>query len=239
MAADLLIAGAGGFARETAAAVRALNEVRPTFRLLGFLDDDPALHGTRRADLTILGGLSLVHERPDALVVVCIGNPRDHTVRARVVARLALPAQRYATIVHPSASVGAGCAVGAGSVLLAGAVLTADVSVGAHVAVMPHAVLTHDGVVADYATIASGVRLGGGVRLEAGAYLGAGALIRETVRVGAGSLVGMGAVVLRDVPPGEVWVGNPARRLRGSDAAPAPALDGVAGPLAGATWGSI
>jgi acetyltransferase-like isoleucine patch superfamily enzyme len=24
----------------------------------------------------------------------------------------------------------------------------------------------------------------------------------------------MGSVVLRDVPPGEVWVGNPARRLR-------------------------
>jgi acetyltransferase-like isoleucine patch superfamily enzyme len=31
----------------------------------------------------------------------------------------------------------------------------------------------------------------------------------------------MGATVLTDVPPGEVWVGSPARRLR---AAPAPAL---------------
>ena len=32
--------------------------------------------------------------------------------------------------------------------------------------------------------------------------------------IGDESLIGMGAVVLKDVPPGEVWVGNPARRLR-------------------------
>jgi sugar O-acyltransferase (sialic acid O-acetyltransferase NeuD family) len=242
MPPDLLIAGAGGFARETAAAVRALNEVRPTFRLLGFLDDDPSLRGTQRSGLTILGALSAVDERPDALVVVCIGNPRDQSVRARVIDRLALPAHRYATIAHPGASVGAGCVVGAGSVLLANAVLTADVAVGAHVAVMPHAVLTHDDVVEDYATIASGVRLGGRVRVGAGAYLGAGALLRETVRVGAGSLVGMGAVVLRDVPPGEVWAGNPARRLRAAGAAsddvPDDVSDAAARPFAGTTMGS-
>jgi sugar O-acyltransferase (sialic acid O-acetyltransferase NeuD family) len=241
--ADLLIAGAGGFARETAAAVRAINEVRPTFRLLGFLDDDPALQGTERAGLTILGGLSLVQELPAALVVVCIGSPRDHTVRARVVGRLALPARRYAKIVHPSASVGTGCVAGHGSVLLAQTVLTADVVVGAHVAVMPHAALTHDDVVEDYATIASGVRLGGAVRLGAGAYIGAGALIRESVRVGAGALVGMGAVVLDEVPAGEVWAGNPARRLRARPAAPtatgvAPVPDCAAGTVTGTSLGS-
>ena len=31
---------------------------------------------------------------------------------------------------------------------------------------------------------------------------------------GAWALAGMGAVVLDDVPPAEVWVGVPARRLR-------------------------
>jgi acetyltransferase-like isoleucine patch superfamily enzyme len=96
-------------------------------------------------------------------------------------------------------------------------VLTADVTVGSHVAVMPQAVLTHDDVVGDYATIASGVRLGGGAVLEPGAYVGAGALIREGVTVGGRSLVGMGSVVLRDVPPGEVWAGNPAGFLRSTE----------------------
>jgi sugar O-acyltransferase (sialic acid O-acetyltransferase NeuD family) len=213
MIGDLLIAGAGGFARETASTVDALNRVRPAWRLCGFLDDDPALHGTERAGLPVLGPLSTVHDRADASVVVCVGNPRDHRVRAEVVARLDLPAERYATIVHPAAQVGTGCLIGPGAVLLAGCVLTADVTIGSHVAVMPHTVLTHDDVVGDCAAIASGVRLGGGVRVDRGAYLGAGALIRERLHIGEWALVGMGAVVLRDVPPGEVWAGNPARRL--------------------------
>jgi sugar O-acyltransferase (sialic acid O-acetyltransferase NeuD family) len=212
--ADLVIAGAGGLARETAAAVRAVNDARPTWRLRGYLDDDPALHGRDRGGVPVLGPLDAVADLPDAAVVVCVGNPRDVTRRERVVRRLGLPAHRYATVVHPAASVAPDCVIGMGSVLLAHAALTAAVAVGNHVAVMPQAVLTHDDVVAEYATVASGVRLGGGVTVARGAYLGAGALVREDVHIGAYSLVGMGAVVLDDVPPGQVWVGNPARYLR-------------------------
>jgi sugar O-acyltransferase (sialic acid O-acetyltransferase NeuD family) len=218
----LVIVGAGGFARETAAAVHALGD---RWRLVGFLDDDPALHGRSRGGVPVLGGTDRLAELPEAAVVVCVGNPRDYRTRARIVRRLALPPERYATIVHPSADLAPGCVVGPGSVLLAQTVLTADVRVGAHVAVMPQVVLTHDDVVDDHATIASGVRLGGGTRLARGAYIGAGALIREGLTVGAWSLVGMGSVVLRDVPPGQVWAGNPARFLRTAPASDQPASD--------------
>jgi len=218
---ELVIVGAGGFARETAQAVVDSGE----FKLLGHLDDNPALHGTEVDGVPVLGGCDLVHELPEARVVICVGNPRDYAARARLVRRLDLPADRYATVIHPTAAVSATSRVGPGSVLLAHCVLTASVEVGAHVAVMPHVVLTHDDVVEDYATLASGVRLGGGARLERGAYVGAGALVREGTTVGAWSLIGMGSSVLGDVPPGEVWVGSPARRLRAADA---PALDELA-----------
>ncbi|MFJ9537499.1 NeuD/PglB/VioB family sugar acetyltransferase [Streptomyces sp. NPDC101225] len=218
---ELVIVGAGGFARETAQAVAAAGG----FRLLGHLDDNPALHGTQVDGVPVLGGCGLVHELPAAQVVVCVGNPGDYAARARLVGRLALPADRYATVVHPAAAVSATSRVGPGSVLLAHCALTAAVRVGAHVAVMPQVVLTHDDVVEDFATLTSGVRLGGGVRLERGAYVGSGALIREGTTIGAWSQIGMGSAVLGDVPPGEVWVGSPARRLR---AAAAPALDQLA-----------
>src|SRR5258706_449321 len=52
----LVIVGAGGFARETAAAVLAVNAVGPQWTLGGFLDDDPALWGTERLGVPILGG---------------------------------------------------------------------------------------------------------------------------------------------------------------------------------------
>lgn len=220
---DLVIVGAGGFARETAQAVAAVNARGnangwgPIWRLLGYLDDDPLLAGRVLDGATVLGGTDMLGALPGARVVVCVGNPRHYFARAALVRRLGLPEERYTTIIHPSAQISASSAVGPGSVILAQCVLTASVSVGAHVAVMPHTVLTHDTVVGDYVTLASGVRLGGGAVAGTGAYLGAGALIRERVHVGDWSTVGMGSVVLRDVPPGQVWVGNPARRLRDVD----------------------
>ena len=224
MTIDLVLVGAGGMARETAATVAAINAVAPTWRLRGFLDDDPALQGVIRGGLPVLGPLDAIADLSDAAVVVCIANPRNPAVREQVVHRLGLPPARYATLIHPSAEVPASCTVRPGSVLLAQVVLTADVTVGAHVAIMPQTVLTHDDIVSDHATIAAGVRVSGSVRIGPGAYLGAGALIRESLTVGAKSIVGIGSVVLRDVPPGEVWAGNPARFLR---PARQPALQGV------------
>lgn len=218
---ELVIVGAGGFARETAQAVADAGE----FTLLGHLDDNAALHGTEVDGVPVLGGCDLVRELPNARVVVCVGNPRDYAARARLVHRLALPVERYATVVHPTAAVSVTSRIGPGSVLLAHCALTAAVRVGAHVAVMPHVVLTHDDVVEDFATLTSGVRLGGSARLARGAYVGSGALVREGTTIGAWSLIGMGSAVLGDVPPGEVWVGSPARRLRAADA---PALDQLA-----------
>ena len=217
---DLVLIGAGGFGRETAQAVHALNDSGAAWRLLGYIDDDPARSGHDIDGTTVLGGRDLIGELPGASFVVCTGRPGDYISRLRIVGDLGLPPERYATIVHPSAAISPSSSVGPGSVLLAQVTLTAAVTVGAHVAIMPHVTLTHDDLVSDFATIASGVSLGGGVWVGKSAYLGAGALVGESRTIGAFSLVGMGAVVTHDVPAQEVWAGVPARRLRAASIPP-------------------
>jgi maltose O-acetyltransferase len=46
------------------------------------------------------------------------------------------------------------------------------------------------------------------------AWLGGGAIVLPGVTIGADSVIGAGAVVTRDVPPGVVALGNPARVIR-------------------------
>ena len=57
-------------------------------------------------------------------------------------------------------------------------------------------------------------RLSGAI-IEAGAILCANCTILPGVRIGKRAIVGAGAVVVRDVEPGSVVVGNPARRIKG------------------------
>jgi len=201
---------ASGLAREAAEAARARG-----WSVIGCVDDDPTLWSTRVApELPVVGGIDLVTEHPEALLVVCAGLGRTRETIVERLRTLGVGDERFATLVHPDTSVPPSAVVGAGTVLLAGSVLTADVAVGDHVVCMPHVVLTHDCHVADYATLCANVALGGSVRVGRGAYLGMGATVRERRCVGARATLGMGAVLLEDLPEGETWVGVPAHPLR-------------------------
>lgn len=48
--------------------------------------------------------------------------------------------------------------------------------------------------------------------VKAHASIGANATILGGVTIGPGALIGAGSVVTRDVPGGEMWFGNPARK---------------------------
>lgn len=209
-ARPLLLVGAGGLARETLAACRTIG----TWDVLGMLDDNPQRHGELVDGVAVLGPSEAVHDYPDAQVVICTASSGNQASRRTISHRLDLPDERYATIVHPMASVAPGVELGNGSVLLAFTVITAPQRVGRHVVLMPHCTLTHDDQVADYVTFAARVALAGTVTVGEAAYLGSGCLVREGLTIGEHSLVGMGAVVLENVPAYEVWAGVPARRLR-------------------------
>lgn len=50
--------------------------------------------------------------------------------------------------------------------------------------------------------------------IEDGASLGSSVTVLAGVRIGARAIIGAGSVVTKDVGPGEIWAGNPARFLR-------------------------
>jgi acetyltransferase-like isoleucine patch superfamily enzyme len=48
-------------------------------------------------------------------------------------------------------------------------------------------------------------------RVCRGASIGAGCVILPGLTIGEGAMIGAGSVVTKDVPAGELWMGNPAR----------------------------
>ena len=45
-------------------------------------------------------------------------------------------------------------------------------------------------------------------------WIGNNCLIKGGVKIGDGAIIGMGSVLTKDVPPYEIWAGNPARLIR-------------------------
>lgn len=60
----------------------------------------------------------------------------------------------------------------------------------------------------------------GDVVIERGAWLGAGVFVNAGVRIGRGTVVAARSVVTRDLPPGVLAAGAPARPIRRLDGAP-------------------
>ena len=54
----------------------------------------------------------------------------------------------------------------------------------------------------------------GKVIIKKRAYIGANTVICKPVTIGEGAVVGASSVVTKDIPPFEVWAGNPARFIR-------------------------
>lgn len=52
------------------------------------------------------------------------------------------------------------------------------------------------------------------VVIEDGAFIGASCIILKGVRIGQNSVIGAGSVIARDVPPNQVWAGNPAKYIK-------------------------
>ena len=50
-------------------------------------------------------------------------------------------------------------------------------------------------------------------KVETGVSIGSGTCILCGVTIGVGAIVGAGSVVTKDIPPYEIWAGNPARFL--------------------------
>ena len=163
------------------------------------------------------------HERSKPFVIGLASAPH----RARAAWSLADQGfSRPISLVDPSAIVGSTATVNHGAYINAGVVIGSHTVIGCHCNINRSASVGHDNQLGFAVSIGPGAVLTGGIIVEAVAFVGAGSTLLPGVRIGRRAVVGAGAVVTRDVEPGAVVAGNPARVLRVDD----DALEGTTCP---------
>ncbi len=119
-------------------------------------------------------------------------------------------ALRFATLVHPRASISPFAVIGEGAFVGAGSVIAPGARLGAFAFVNRGVTVGHDTLIGDYARLMPGCNIGGHVTVGRNVTIGMGANIIEELEIGAGATIAAGAVVTADVEPLTLVAGTPA-----------------------------
>ena len=204
-----VIIGAGGFGREVADIAAAVTKEKAEIKLIGFIDDNPDLHGKTLNEVPVLGGLDWINEAGngnDVYFVCAIGDPR---IKKKVVTRaLELGYVPY-TLIHPSVRIGYDVTIGAGTILCPGTIITTNISIGNHVIINQICSIGHDAVIEDYVTVNPLSAISGAVHLKEGVFIGTCAAVLQGLEIGEWSVIGASASVIKSQEAYVVAVGVP------------------------------
>ena len=207
----IIIIGAGGVGREVALIIEQINKFKPTWNIIGFLDDNPNNLGKILNGYKIIGSVDLLNNMSrDINIVVAISNYR---LKKEIVLKLD-EKFKFATLIHPRVSIHDFMTVGHGTIIYEGAILTTDIKIGEHVIISPKCGIGHDSIIKDYVSLLWNVNISGADIIEEGVLMGSGSTVIQNLKVGKGAIIGAGSVVVKDIPAYSTAVGIPAKIIK-------------------------
>lgn len=180
------------------------------YEIIGFIDDTPAKQGQQFCGIEIFSR-DILHKYKDVSVLAVPGSPASYLQRKMILEGLHVPAQRFATVIHPKATVSVSAHVGYNVLIMAGVVITTQVILGNHVCILPNTVIHHDVRIGDYSLLGANIVIAGFTTIGQNCYVGSGSNLMNNIEIGDYTLIGMGTNVLKSLPAYKKAVGNPAR----------------------------
>jgi sugar O-acyltransferase (sialic acid O-acetyltransferase NeuD family) len=193
---ELVLIGAGGFAREILAEVYLQNKVR----LKCFVDDEYWVEGLYKIS-------EFNHLTQKAIIAV--GNPAD---KLKLLAKLPKNT-KFWNYISPNAYVN-DLKLGTGNFICAGVIITTNVTIGNHVHLNLQTTIGHDSLLGDYVTTAPSVNISGNVTVGKGVYLGTKSCVKEKISICDNVTLGMNAGVVRNIEESGIYVGTPAKKIK-------------------------
>jgi sugar O-acyltransferase (sialic acid O-acetyltransferase NeuD family) len=213
MVEKVVILGAGNFGRETLDVFNAVNKIKPTFDVLGFLDDNIEKHGNMLNGKPILGGIDWLENQNRVNIQAICGVGEPH-IRYKIIKKAEKIGVKFCNIIHPNAVMTDLVDLGVGIVITAGCILTCNITIKNHVHLNLDTTIGHDSILEDFVTTAPGVHISGQVNIGEGTYFGTGAVTVDKLDIGEWSIIGAGAVVAKPIPGNVTAVGVPAKAIK-------------------------
>ena len=203
----MIIAGAGGHAREVLGVLEELQETSGIY-----FYDDTSRSIIQHATFSRVKVIRTEEEarkilQRDNQFIIGVGKPELRSLLSQKLTNLGGTA---VSLIAPSANIGEGVELAKGLNIMHGAVITKDVQIGFGTLVHIHVSIHHDSRIGKFCELSPGCRLLGNVTIRDMVSIGTNAVVLPGITIGDVAVVGAGAVVTKNVSPGKVVKGIPA-----------------------------
>ena len=193
---DIVIIGAGGIGREVAWIIEEINEVNPTWNIVGFVDENREMHNKDLNGYKVLGGIEALYKlEVKPYVVVAIANCE---VKKNIVARLE-EKYKFATVIYPTVKVSKYIEIGKGSIIYPGVILTVNTRIGNHVIISGNCGIGHDTVIGDYSSVLWGSCFSGYDVVGSACFIGVGTKVTQGIEFSDGCRVYTGSIITKGI----------------------------------------
>jgi len=208
----IYIAGAGGFARESA---YVLSSSIINFEDVEVIYLSDSLE--QKGEDIVFGSVKGSIEEQDIKLskprfIVSVGVPR---IKQELSDRMIQHGfSEYGPVVHKTTAIGPDVEIGIGTIICSMCSITTNVKIGKFVNINLNCTIGHDAVIEDYVNLTPHCTISGNVHIEKYCDLGSGVDVVPGVTIGEGSIIGAGAVVTKDIPPHSLAIGVPAKVVK-------------------------
>jgi len=206
---NLVIIGAGGFAREIYDLAMVCYGNEPGFSVKGFLSDGPS-NIESMGYPPVLSTVAGYEIQPDDVFFCAIGKVSD---RKKTVDIIRDKGGSFINLVHPTSVISPSVKLGTGVGIKAFCVLASDVTIGDFTFLQSSVIMGHDVRIGNFCQVNSFAFFAGYAHVHDRVSVNAGAKLIQNVVVEEDATVGVGSVVLRKVKQGTTVFGVPAKQI--------------------------
>ena len=205
----IAIIGAGGFGREVACLINAINEESKDWDFIGFFDDVKDI-GYENEYGKVLGRIKDLNSYPESLaVVIAIAKPSAIEV---IVKSITSPNIYFPNLIAPDiiSFDKNNMSLGQGNIIGFGCSISCNVRIGNFNIFNSFISIGHDTRIGDYNAVMPSTKISGDITIGDRNFFGASSVILEKLTIGNDTTIGANSLIFRNTKDKNTYIGNPA-----------------------------
>jgi sugar O-acyltransferase (sialic acid O-acetyltransferase NeuD family) len=210
---DLAIYGAGGFGKEVACLIKAINQGEKKWNFIGFFDDNISKKDTEDQYGKVIGGINELNSfSSDLAIVISIGIP---SAVQKIVSLITNEKVYFPNIISPDTIFldEATFKIGKGNLMMFQSLISHNITIGDFNLFNCGVSLGHETTMGSFNSMMSYTKISGEVTIGNANYFGVSSVVLQRRIIGNNTTIGTNSVIMRDTRNGSTYLGNPAAEL--------------------------